>query len=282
MSQPNGVSQDDAPKPWAPSAHSYSTTVAETTIYAAGRIIELANQKLSLNDNRILDVGSGTGAVALTAASQYPSARILATDLTPSMVLQVSERQIANVDTKVVDALKLRESLPAQEFSHVFSTFVFQAIRGPVEVLKQIYTVLRPGGVIGIGLWGEHPDPLKIWTKACRLLDPSFELRMEDVFDDPKAWRTCQALENGFREAEFEEIETEEIYMPWRFESTDAYLDWWFTSENPCPLRVIPTWKGDEKLMKDAMAKVVREQYDNGQGIRTHAVLGIARMPVSN
>ena len=276
MSHPKSKDQD-SPLSWAPSAHTYPSTVEGTTTYAAVRIIEIADHESPMQNSQILDVGSGTGALALTAASKFPSASILATDLTPSMLQFLSERKLDNVETQVVDALRLSEDLPKEGFSHAFSTFVFQTIKTPVDVLHEMRKVLRQGGIAGVALWGEHPDPLKIWTKACKSLDSSFELKTEDIFDDPNAWRTCKALEEGYRHAGFSDIRTEEIYMPWYFPSTDAYLEWWFESENPCPLKVIPSWKGDVPRIREAMAKLIREQYDDGHGIRTHAVLGIAR-----
>ncbi|MBA2410907.1 MAG: methyltransferase domain-containing protein [Gammaproteobacteria bacterium] len=113
-------------------------------------------------DDRVLDIGCGTGALLDRLTRAHPLARLAGVDPVPEM-LSVARRRLA-------ESVELREGwaerLPfeAQQFDVVVSCNAFHYIRQPVEALREMDRVLRPGGRLIITDWCD--DYL-----ACRLCD---------------------------------------------------------------------------------------------------------------
>ena len=262
---------------WTTTATSYSLNVGRTSALAAARLTEMANAASPFTpDSRILDSGAGTGAVTFSIASSNPSAHILATDISAAMLSNISSSKLPNVTTRVSDVLSMSHDLGQASFSHVFNTFVLQTILTPSKGLAEMYAVLLPrGGIVGIAVWGQRLAPYIIWERACQSIDPNYS--MPPPYDDPQAWQTRGELETALREQGFAEVDTDEIEMPFPFESAEKFADFWFGSKNPGTEKPIRGWKGDMKEIRMAVEKVCREDFDDGRKVFTSAVLGIGR-----
>jgi demethylmenaquinone methyltransferase / 2-methoxy-6-polyprenyl-1,4-benzoquinol methylase len=106
-------------------------------------------EALSLCDlppkGRLLDVGTGTGAVARTAHAMYPAAAIFATDFTWEMV-QAGQVRGGNaaVFNSVADALKL--PFADEEYDAVVSSFLMRNVVDRIAAFREQLRVTRPGG----------------------------------------------------------------------------------------------------------------------------------------
>jgi len=101
---------------------------------------------------RVLDVGCGTGVVAITAARLR--ARVDAIDLTPQLLERARENaRIAKVDIEFREADA--EDLPFRdgEFDIVVSQFAHMFAPRPEVAIAQMLRVLRPGGTIAFSTW---------------------------------------------------------------------------------------------------------------------------------
>lgn len=121
---------------------------AITTIPAA-RLTAFARVQAG---QRVLDVGSGTGVVAVTAARA--GAQVSALDLTPELVeVARANAQLAGVkvDFHEGDA----EALPFGDasFDVVLSQFGHMFAPRPDVAVKEMLRVLRPGGTIAFSTW---------------------------------------------------------------------------------------------------------------------------------
>jgi SAM-dependent methyltransferase len=101
---------------------------------------------------RVLDVGCGTGVVALTAARI--GARVTGSDLTPKLIERARENsKIMGLDIAwdVGDA----EALPYKdgEFDAVVSQFGHMFAPRPEVALREMLRVLKPGGTIAFSTW---------------------------------------------------------------------------------------------------------------------------------
>jgi SAM-dependent methyltransferase len=98
---------------------------------------------------RLLEVGAGTGQDSSFFASQGLS--VVATDLSPAMV---SYCRAKGLDARVVDVLAL-DFEPAS-FDAVYSVNCLLHVPNVdlPRALSTIATVLRPGGLFYLGLWG--------------------------------------------------------------------------------------------------------------------------------
>ena len=263
----------------------YSTSVARSTTRSASRIIELARERKPIDEtSAVLDVGAGSGAVALEVALGAPSTKVLATDISESMLDNVEKAGLANVSTLVADVSHLGTALHQQAghgFSHIFCTFMLQTITTPQQAVEEMTALLRPGregGVLSIGIWGKPVGPFTIWERACQRIDPSY--RLPPPFDDPQAWRTCQELSDGFSRAGLVGIHCEEVIVPFPFASAEAFSDFWFHGLNPAAVKCMSNWpSSDMDKAQQAVLGVAREEFGNGKDVFTCAVLGIASKP---
>jgi SAM-dependent methyltransferase len=105
----------------------------------------------------VLDVGTGTGIVALEAAGRVgPSGRVVGIDLSEAM-LQVAKAKAERagfahtLDLGRMDAERL--ALSAEAFDAVISLFALFHFPSPLTALRQMYRVLRNGGrlVVAVG-----------------------------------------------------------------------------------------------------------------------------------
>lgn len=105
-----------------------------------------------LGADRVLDVGCGTGVVALTAARL--GARVTGSDLTPKLIERARENsKIMSLDITwdVGDA----EALPYKdgEFDAVVSQFGHMFAPRPEIAVRELLRVLKPGGTIAFSTW---------------------------------------------------------------------------------------------------------------------------------
>ena len=136
--------KDKAKKMW--STFSAFETV---TALAAPELIKFSGVH---RGDRLLDVGCGTGVVALTAA--HAGAKVSGSDLTPELITRAKENaQISDldIDFKVADV----EDLPYKdnEFDFVLSQFGHMFAPCPEVATSEMLRVLKPGGVIAFSTW---------------------------------------------------------------------------------------------------------------------------------
>lgn len=91
---------------------------------------------------RLLDVASGTGDLALEIQDQCPACEVIATDFCAEMLAHAASRGIAK--TLVADALSL--PFPDRSFDVVTVAFGLRNMADYPGALREMHRVLRPGG----------------------------------------------------------------------------------------------------------------------------------------
>jgi len=120
----------------------------------------LAEEILSNSvEGLILDLGTGPGYLPIEIVKRHPSIRAVGVDLSRSLIhmAQASAAKAGlsdRVDFKVGNAARLK--FQDAFFDMVISTGMLHSLRQPVEVLREIYRVLKMGGEAWIY------DPAKI------------------------------------------------------------------------------------------------------------------------
>ena len=127
--------------------------------------------------DQALDVGSGTGLVALRAASAVRHGRVIGIDHSPGMLEQATRKALqsglADVATfRVMDAERLE--FPDQTFDVVLSLYALFHFPQPLVAIREMYRVLRPGGRLVIGV-GAGPD-LFSWSAVAEAARRTLEL----------------------------------------------------------------------------------------------------------
>ena len=101
------------------------------------------------NSGRLLDIGTGTGMLALEASRQYPSSQIIAADLTlPMMEIGRRVNLRSGLDWTGSEATKL--PFPSGSFDAVISGFLARNLSDIYQGLTEQYRVLKPGGKITV------------------------------------------------------------------------------------------------------------------------------------
>ena len=123
--------------------------LAVFTTPAAARLVRFAGVKPG---QRVLDVGSGTGVVAVTAARA--GAKVTGSDLTPELLEQARENaKIAGVDVEWREADVEKLPFKDAEFDVVLSQFGHMFAPRPDVAVAEMLRVLRPGGTIAFSTW---------------------------------------------------------------------------------------------------------------------------------
>jgi len=190
------------------------------------------------------------------------------------MVSAIEAKYLPNVSAKLVDACVLdnvKDLGAADMFSHVFSTFMLQFAPQPHNVVREMHCVLRPGGFVGLAMWGERIGPFAIWEEACKRLDPTYELPQQRF--DKSAWRTRRELEDAMREVGYKDVRSEVLQMHFEFQDSVSYIKFWLQTHNPVAERLVESFKGDLEVVKRELEKVLHEKYDDGMGIFIDGIL---------
>ncbi|MDT8759926.1 class I SAM-dependent methyltransferase [Sphingomonas psychrotolerans] len=134
------------PDRWNALAKHYEETAHPFT----ARFAEAALARVEVTpQTRLLDVATGTGALALAAARK--GAQVLATDFSPGMVARVAAHGLSNLEARAMDGQAL--DLPDQSFDAVFSVFGVMMFPDWRQGLREMARVTRPGGHGVVATW---------------------------------------------------------------------------------------------------------------------------------
>jgi SAM-dependent methyltransferase len=119
---------------------------------------------------RVLDVGSGPGALTTELVARLGADAVTAVDPSPPFVDALRER-LPGVNASQAAA----EDLPFAdgEFDVSLAQLVVHFMKDPVAVLREMAGVTKPGGRVAAGVWyhaGER-TPLAVFWTAARQLD---------------------------------------------------------------------------------------------------------------
>ena len=242
---------------------------------AADCLVVMSNELKPYSDAKTYahDSGAGTGVSTTSLSQKFPHVPILATDVSSDMLATIDSANIPNVSTQIVDAGK-SGILDAETFSHVLSTFMIQFLPNPQEVVGEMYRTLQPRGVIGLAIWDKNNDPINAWGKACRAVDPNYVVPKAH---DPSAWYSTRELETALSDGGFREIRTDIVRVMFEQPNTESFLRFWFEAKNPSMESLINAWKGSKEDVKKELARIIREEHDDGKHLVIDFALAVGK-----
>jgi len=172
--------------------------VAAFTTQVAGHLVRYAGVQ---SGQKVLDVGTGTGVVAVTAALR--GARVTGLDLTPELLEQArSNATVANLDIawKEGDA----ESLPFADasFDVVVSQFGHMFAPRPEVATREMLRVLKPAGRIAFATWPPEQYTGKMFALGAKYVPPPPGGQPVGLWGDPNVVR--DRLGAGVKDLHFE------------------------------------------------------------------------------
>lgn len=147
-------------------------------------------------DVRILDVGAGTGFLLNRLAREHPPGLLAGVDLSGGMLGVARRRLPPGVILVQADAAAL--PFPYGTFGEVVSSSAFHFWRRPLEGLREIRRVLKPGGTLTLTDWSRDFLGSRFRELWLRLLDPAHF----------RTWSRAEALEM-LEQADLEVLEAE-------------------------------------------------------------------------
>ncbi len=134
----------------------------------------------------ILDVGTGTGTLAIAALRRWPTVRVIGIDASSGMIEaagraaddQLTAEQRRRLDLRVAFADDL--GLPDETVDAAISSFVLQLVPNRHRALRDVRRVLRRRGVFGWVSWLTGSEP---WRP-----DDDFDDALIDIGEEPRDW----------------------------------------------------------------------------------------------
>ena len=138
--------------------HGYDPRENERLQDQAGTLVDLLHHDTAYPaGSSVLEAGCGVGAQTVTLAARSPEARFTSIDVSAESVAEAERRVraagLANVEFAQADIFALE--LEPSSFDHVFVCFVLEHLSRPVEALRILLGLLRPGGTMTV-IEGDH------------------------------------------------------------------------------------------------------------------------------
>lgn len=138
--------------------HGYRPVESDRLRDQAGTLVELVHGGTSYPPGaRVLEAGCGVGAQTVTLAARSPGAEFTSVDVSAESVAEARSRVLraglTNVTLQQGDLFDL--PFPPASFDHVFVCFVLEHLSRPVEALRAMHDLVRPGGTVTV-VEGDH------------------------------------------------------------------------------------------------------------------------------
>lgn len=208
-------------------AEGYAQWWAPVLAPAVERLLDRAESWLADSAAHVLDIGTGTGQLAIGALSRWRGISVVGVDASAemrAMAETLAERSLGPARDRFRAEVAFADTLPFEDgaFDVALSSFVFQLVPNRARALREARRVLRPGGVLAYVSWllddrAFAPDLL--FDEALEELDipgREFDGRSGDLPSVERAARELQRA--GFAGATAEAEMLEHRFTP------DSYL----------------------------------------------------------
>lgn len=129
----------------------------------------------------VLDCGCGPGTITIGLAQAVAPGQVMGIDIDPGQIgaaqAQATEQQVYNVSFQVASVYQV--PFPDNSFDAAFGHSILEHVGRPLEALREIRRVLKPGGLVG----------LREVDQGGNLLEPTSPLLEKSLELQEKVWR---------------------------------------------------------------------------------------------
>ncbi|MBI5826810.1 MAG: class I SAM-dependent methyltransferase [Deltaproteobacteria bacterium] len=243
-------------------------TIERRGVHCSRTLLDMAGVK---EGHRVLDIATGTGEPAVTAAGLVgPSGSVTAIDQSPEMLAVARDRavasQLSNISFMVMNADAI--DLPENGFDAALCRWGLMFMPDLPGVMARVHRVLAPGGRFSAAVWGQAPKVPMVsvaFGAIRRLLNPP-----PPAPGTPSMFSLAEPglLEKVFARAGFTDVRTERLTVAMEFESPDGYVD--FLKDVAAPVSAIVN--KEPRAVQDqvwrAVAEAARERLGPGGTVR--------------
>jgi ubiquinone/menaquinone biosynthesis C-methylase UbiE len=176
----------------------------------------------------LLDLGTGTGVLAVAALERWPGAQVVGIDPSSHMLelaVEAARRRSPAFASRfrTVVASADRMPLPDRSVDVATSSFVIQLVPNRARALREVLRVLRPGSRFACLTWRD--DDLRFLPDEA-FSDALDELQIIPPPDDRDVhpYTSASAAGAEFRRAGFREVSARDAWLEHRFKP-ESYLD---------------------------------------------------------
>ena len=159
---------------------------------------------------KILDVGTGSGIWAMQTADAYPSAEVIAFDISPVQPSWVPPNLHFEIDDLEKEWLWKHDS-----FDFVHCRFMFMSVRDWPTMLHQAYHTLKPGGYIELSELDLNPKPAYDGMPDPKIINKWFAVKGEIMKRQGIDMRIASKYKQLLIDAGFECVVEEVRTVPW-------------------------------------------------------------------
>jgi SAM-dependent methyltransferase len=194
---------------------------------SAHRLLELLDADVASGATALLDVGVGTGNLAIPALSRWPGVRVTGVDPSSEMIgvveVLVGERVAGGTDRfRGEVAFAAEMPFPDASFDLAMSSFVLQLVPSRPKALREIRRVLQPGARFAYVTWLVDERAFAPDRIFDELLD---EAGFEDEIDPPRTGDipSVERAASELRRAGFRDVEASAEMLDYAF-TVDGYI----------------------------------------------------------
>lgn len=213
-------------------ARDYARYWAPVLEAAARRVLEWLDEFVASRDAgraTVLDVGTGTGSLALAAVERWPGAHVIASDAAAGM-LDVARARTAAAAHRLSFVQGPADALPLGDASvdAVVSSFVLQLVPDRPAALREARRVIRPGGRLAYVTWLDREArepfrPMEEFDEA--VLGLGIEEPEEEPAQHAGDVPSAEAAARELRRAGFRDVVAREDTLTYDW-TAESYLDY--------------------------------------------------------
>jgi len=191
-----------------------------------GEVGQRTIQRLSLsNGATVLDVGCGSGASAIPAATAVGiNGKVIGIDLAEKLLERAKnkamQQQLENVEFRFADMTNL--GFPDAHFDAVVSVFSIFFVPDMQMLVRELWRMVKPGGVLAITTWGHRffAPIYSIWRDAIQAERP-------DLYSAFNPWDRISTPEQVQQLLHDAGVSKAEIVPEDRLQTLQSPAEWW-------------------------------------------------------